>query len=287
MTDDTTQAWLDRWDGDRTLERPENWQARAAVLEHIEWLWPAPADDAGAALPARVQALRTRLERVQARLCRRLRAAVRAGLGPQLFRQWQQAAAEAPAMRTDEAERYDALDDLVAGVFGLTDPGGELLPLAPEMVFYQPTPMRHVLDLLARAALGPDDLLVDLGSGLGQVPMLATICTGARALGVEWQPAYVACARRAARRLGLRRVAFLAQDARVADLSAGTVFFLYTPFRGALLRAVLDALRAEAARRPIRLCSFGPCTATLAGEPWLRADGPLAAGRVAVFHARG
>lgn len=284
MHEDTTQAWLDRWDSDRSLETPANWQARAAVLERIDACWPASMDEADAALPARVQALRARLERAETAWHRRLRAAVRAGHGPRLFRQWQQDASA--AKHADDADGYDALDDLAAGVFALADPGAELLPLAPEMVFYQPTPVRHVLDMLVRTGLGAGEVLVDLGSGLGQVPLLAAACTGARALGIEWQPAYVACARRAAHRLGLREVTFLTQDARVADLSVGTVFFLYTPFRGAVLRTVLDGLRAQAARRTIRLCSFGPCTATLAGEPWLCADGPLAAGRLAVFHTR-
>lgn len=215
-------------------------------------------------------------------LHRRLRAAIRAGQGRELFRRWRQGVREP---RDIDGEGYDALDELVAGVLRLADPGGALLPLAPEMVFYQPTPARHVLDMLARTALGPRDVLVDLGAGLGQVSMLAALCTGARAIGVEWQPAYVACAERAARTLRLDGVRFLAQDARAADLSGGTVFFLYTPFRGAVMREVLDGLRAQAARRPIRLCTFGPCSRVVAHETWLRADGPIGADRVVLFHA--
>jgi hypothetical protein len=283
MVADPILAGFDRLARDGTLETPEGWRPRAEALEWIEGVWPVIAQDGGTpGLAARVLALRARLEHADAALHRRLRAAIRAGQGAGLFRRWQRDPA-----RAADGEGYDALDELVAGVLRLADPGSALLPLAPDMVFYQPTPARHVLDMLARTHLGPRDMLVDLGAGLGHVPMLAALCTGARAVGVEWQPAYVACARRAARALGLGATQFVAQDARTADLSAGTVFFLYTPFSGAVLRDVLDALRAEGTRRPIRLCTFGPCTPVVAGEAWLRADGPLAVDRVAVFQALG
>lgn len=281
---DKIRQRLDRLESHAALGSPMHWRARAEALEWLEDVWPIMTDDDRAGgLIARAQAMRARLEQADAALHRRLRAAIRAGRGPELLQRW---LVEASSQAVD-GEGYDALDALVAGVLQVADPGDALVPLAPDMVFYQPTPARHVLDMLGRTALGPDDVLVDLGAGLGHVPMLAALCTGARAVGVEWQPAYVACARRAARTLGLDAVRFVAQDARHADLSAGTVFFLYTPFGGAVLREVLDALRAEAARRPIRLCTFGPCTAAVAGEPWLRAEGPWPADRVALFHAVG
>jgi hypothetical protein len=82
-------------------------------------------------------------------------------------------------------------------------------------------------------------------------------------------------------------VTFAQQDARTADLAAGTVFYLYTPFLGTILRAVLDALRREAASRPIRICTFGPCTPIIAREPWLlETTGTLAEDRIAVFRTR-
>ncbi|HEY6941484.1 MAG TPA: hypothetical protein VI238_08445 [Dokdonella sp.] len=83
--------------------------------------------------------------------------------------------------------------------------------------------------------------------------------------------------------LKLDRVAFFEQDARVADLSTGTVFYLYTPFGGPILRAVLDALRAQASQRPIRVCSYGPCTSAIGGEAWLVPTAPVEPGRIAAF----
>lgn len=181
---------------------------------------------------------------------------------------------------------YDYLDELVIGVLQFEEPGAAVVPLAAEMVFYQPTPARHIFDLLGRTALTERDVLVDLGSGLGHVALLACICTSARSIGIELEPAFIDCARRSAEGLNLNNVTFLEQDARAADLSAGTVFYLYTPFRGTILRAVLDALRREAEKRPIRVCTFGPCTPTVDKEEWLEATGVLAEDRIAVFCSR-
>lgn len=165
---------------------------------------------------------------------------------------------------------YDYLDELILGVLQFDEPGEEG-PRRAEMVPYQPTPARHIFDLLGRVELGAGDVLMDLGSGLGHVALMAAICTKARCIGIELEPAYVECARRSAAGLNLSNVKFVEQDARAADLSAGTVFYLYTPFTGTILRAVLDLLRREAESRQIRVCTYGPCTMTVAEEPWLEA----------------
>ena len=153
------------------------------------------------------------------------------------------------------------------------------------MVAYQPTPAREILALIERAGLRPGDVFCDLGSGLGHVVLLVALLSGARARGVEVEPAYCEYAERCARGLKLRGVEFLRADARAAPLTEVTVFFLYTPFRGALLQQVLERLRAEAAERPVRVCSYGPCTKDLARAAWLRPedDCDLGEHEVAVF----
>lgn len=183
-----------------------------------------------------------------------------------------------------EGDRYSALDDLVGGVLRLVDPGS-VAKLPPEMVFYQPTPARHIGELIERADIAERDVCIDLGSGLGHVPLLVSICTGAHGIGIEREAAYVDCARRCASALNVANVAFVRQDARDAQLSSGTVFYLYTPFTGSVLRSVLDALKREAATRAIRVCTYGPCTSTIAAERWLRADDPPSGDRVAVFRS--
>jgi trans-aconitate methyltransferase len=137
------------------------------------------------------------------------------------------------------------------------------------MVPYQPTPARHIFDLIDRTQPDEQDVLIDLGSGLGQVPLMVAACTGARSVGIEIEPAYVAHARKTANALHLQQATFLEGDARAADLSAGTLFYLYTPFTGTILRSVLDALHQQAASRPVRIGTFGPCTRVVSGEQWL------------------
>jgi len=94
-------------------------------------------------------------------------------------------------------------------------------------------------------------------------------------------------ARRAAQALRVDRASFLAQDARDADVSHGTVFYLYTPFTGDMLRHVLDRLRGEACRRSFRIATLGPCTPAVAGEPWLRAVSEPSTDRVTLFRSVG
>ena len=51
-------------------------------------------------------------------------------------------------------------------------------------------------------------------------------------------------------------------------------------------RRVVDALRQQATRRVIRICSYGPCTPAIAQEPWLQADESPVADRITVFRSR-
>jgi hypothetical protein len=147
---------------------------------------------------------------------------------------------------------FDSRDELLSGVLQLLDPSEPNLQPSPEMVPYQPTPVRHILQLIAATAVRQDDVFVDLGSGLGHVPLLVSMVTGAQSLGVEVQAAYVASAQRCAQSLRLSRVEFTAQDARDAYLSHGTMFYLYSPFNGSILAGVLSARRGESMRRAHR-----------------------------------
>lgn len=273
--------WLSRLERDASLREPERLRERSDALDRLDaWRALAPSDGDTA---ARIDALEAELQAVDAHLCERLRDAIRDGDGVSglldLVR----------ANRDDDgdpsSDRYDHLDALVSGVLRIEESPVSLAVLDAGMVFYQPTPARHIFDAIERCGLDRGDVLVDLGAGLGHVPLLASICTGARCIGIEWQAAYVEAARHCARELRLAQVRFEQGDVRVADLSEGTVFYLYTPFEGAMLREVLEQLRAEARRRAIRLCTLGPCTATIAGETWLRADGPCDRHRPVVFRS--
>lgn len=276
---DELPALLDRIESDPALHRPDQLRQRAQLADQLEFHLLALEQGAfGGPLRQRAERARLALEAADAALYRAAREELRAGRGAQWLRQWQDETV-APGAEAG----YDHLDQLVAGVLALEDPGEPLLPLGAGMVFYQPTPARQVFDLLGRLRLDEHDVLVDLGAGLGHVALLAAACSPAASVGIEREARYVACAQRCAARLGLARASFLCQDARDADLSRGTVFYLYTPFAGAILREVLQRLAREASARPLRICTLGPCTAEVAAQPWLRRDGAADARRVNIF----
>lgn len=278
------QAFISELEQDCALREPDRLRERSDVLDRLEtWRFcgPPPESAVEAELCDRVEALCAELEAIDDRLYQSIRQDIQRGAGAHRLLEWARAADPDVQVRGDS---YDHLDALVSGILQIDEPEPRLAGLAAEMVFYQPTPARHVFDMLARTALDQRDVLIDLGSGLGHVPLLASICTGARCIGIEWEAAHVECAQRCAQALKLDRVTFVQGDVRAADLSAGTVFYLYTPFEGAMLRDVLDLLKAQAATREIRICTLGPCTATVAQESWLQVVGPWESHRPAVFH---
>lgn len=230
--------------------------------------------------------IRTRLEVVDEALFRRLRQEIASGNYTNTGLRERIAEYAGPATPESQAEEgYDALDALVNGLL-LEDPA----PVSPdqykpEMIFYQPTPARIVLEMVERADFQPDDLFYDIGSGLGQVAILVHLLTGIRSKGVEIVPAYAEYARRCARRLNLSLVEFIAGDARTANYAEGTVFFLYTPFKGEILAQMLERLRQVSTQRQIRLCTYGPCTLQVARQNWLEPLDPNSAqvNRLALF----
>lgn len=150
-------------------------------------------------------------------------------------------------------------------LLGLPEPPpDEALP--PGAVPYLPAGVEEILTLVREAPLRPGDELVDLGSGMGRVAILAHLLSGARARGVEIQAALVREATACCARLGLPDVTFTCADAAEVDLD-GSVFFLYAPFGGETLARVMRRLEAVARRRPIVVCAVG---LELPGERWLR-----------------
>ena len=277
MVGDSLERLMSQWERDDSLLEANQLCRRIEVLDHLDAYFPSAdlrsthSDQINSKLNRRARAIYTRLEVANTELYQSIRLEIQWGIRPAVFVQLlQQSNSDSPA----RANSYDYLDELISGVLQFDEPSAEPVHTGPEIVFYQPTPARHIFALIAAGAISESDVLVDLGSGLGHVPLLVSICTRARSIGVELEPAYVASARRCAQRLNLSRVTFHEDDARNADLSGGTVFYLYTPFSGSILRAVMNSLRDQAAVRPIKICTFGPCTSVIGQEPWLEAMSP-------------
>jgi hypothetical protein len=222
------------------------------------------------ALKQRADMLVQRLEETDERLFQKLRAGVRSGhyTGADLRHQLNEYA-ERAANAANQDVGYDALDAFVNGLLAIDVVPDETRVREPEMVPYQPTPVRVLLELVEAVDLGRQDILYDLGSGLGQVPILVNLLTGAKTKGVEFEPAYCRYARQCAKGLNLSRVEFVNLDAREADYADGSVFFLYTPFEGQLLQAVLDRLREQSGKRALKVCAYGPCVPQVSNQEWL------------------
>jgi hypothetical protein len=290
--DHDLHAFLCGLEADSSLFQPEQLRERLIVLDDLDARFGGFDSEeftrcTDLRIHKRAKALWTQLEAANAKLYQSVRSDIVRGGQPRMLLQWlQDSASQNESKKTLPGLGFDCRDEFVSGVLQLREPSEPNLQQSPEMVRYQPTPVRHILRLIAATALAEDDVLVDLGSGLGHVPLLVSMLTGAQSLGIEVQAAYVASARECAQSLRLSRARFIPLDAREADLSSGTVFYLYSPFNGSILTDVLCALRMESTRRSIKICSLGPCTHTVANETWLKASALPDIERITVFDSQ-
>jgi predicted RNA methylase len=158
-----------------------------------------------------------------------------------------------------EEPGYNNLDMFINGLLSFQSIPEPVKDLEPEMVFYQKTPSRMVFELAEKVPFGENDVFFDLGSGLGQVAILVNFLTGITAIGIEFEPAFCNYARDSATALNLSNVTFMNADARDVDYSEGTVFFMYTPFKGEILQEVLAILQKEAMARKIKMITYAGC----------------------------
>ena len=101
-------------------------------------------------------------------------------------------------------------------------------PLRKPNVRYEPSPQLVVDAMLKLAEVKQNDLLYDLGSGDGRIPISAARDYGARAVGIDIDPKLVALANANARTAGVAdRVQFRNQDLFEADISEATVVTLF------------------------------------------------------------
>ena len=101
-------------------------------------------------------------------------------------------------------------------------------PLLTDEVPFITTPDQVTLAMLRLAQVGPNDHLIDLGSGDGRIVVTAARQFGASGLGVEIVPDLVKQSIRNARQAGVaERTVFRVQDIFETDLSAATVVTMY------------------------------------------------------------
>lgn len=148
-------------------------------------------------------------------------------------------------------------DAWVDEIFGIQDVPTDGPELPRGCVPYLPCPVDAILGAIDAAAIGAEDVFVDVGAGVGRVAALVHLLTGASVIALEIQPVLAATARELAARLGLSNFQVVVGD--VVELTPvitiGTVLFMYCPFTGPRLEGVLDGLKPTAKQRTLRLCT--------------------------------
>jgi predicted O-methyltransferase YrrM len=98
---------------------------------------------------------------------------------------------------------------------------------APDVI-YVPTPQEVVDAMLALANVTSKDVVYDLGSGDGRIPITAAQKYGARAIGIDIDPERIKEANQNLAKANVGdRVRFLNQDLFETDISEATVVTLY------------------------------------------------------------
>ncbi|MEA2719039.1 MAG: hypothetical protein QOJ39_903 [Candidatus Eremiobacteraeota bacterium] len=147
---------------------------------------------------------------------------------------------------------------------------GELDPdaIGPSLehaTHYEATPVAQAESLLEASPLRPEDAtFVDLGAGMGRVVMLAARRPFRAVIGVEISPALVEIARE--NLASLRDPERIVRDVKIVRADAAEyvfprgdlVLFLYNPFRGPVMEAVLERLRTAGEQREVVLLYHTP-----------------------------
>lgn len=123
---------------------------------------------------------------------------------------------------------------------------------------YEPAEWRVLRRILRRRELGPDDVFLDMGSGMGRVVLQATAYRPKRVIGVELSEELSDIARanldRNRHRLKTQDVELVTSDALEYEIPDDvTVTFFNNPFTGSVFAAVMEKLVASLDRNPRRL----------------------------------
>jgi predicted RNA methylase len=101
-------------------------------------------------------------------------------------------------------------------------------PLRSPDVIFVPTPQEVVDAMLKLAKVTKNDVIYDLGSGDGRIPITAAKTYGARGVGIDIDPQRIKEATENLKTAGVGdRVKFLNQDLFTTDISEATVVSLY------------------------------------------------------------
>ncbi len=99
---------------------------------------------------------------------------------------------------------------------------------------------------------GPDDVVYDIGAGMGRVVCILARLPLRRCVGVELFEPLCQKARKNAERLRGRksRIDIICADATTADMADGTIYFLFNPFGPETLSDTMENIRRSVAINP-------------------------------------
>lgn len=138
-----------------SLFQPERLRERLIALDDLDARFGGfDSGDSTTCTDSRIQqrakALRERLEAANAELYLPVRSDLVRGGQPCALLHWlQDSASEYESQIPLLGLGFDYRDELLSGVLQLREPSEPNLEPSPEMVFYQPTPVRHILHLIA------------------------------------------------------------------------------------------------------------------------------------------
>jgi SAM-dependent methyltransferase len=133
-------------------------------------------------------------------------------------------------------------------------------------VGHEPSPWFILPRILRRHEVGPEDVFLDMGAGMGRVLLeAARLYPFKRAIGVELSEDFARVAgeviERNRHRLRCKQVEIVCADAREYRFPDDvTVVYLYNPFLGDVFAAAVQGILASVDRRPrrLRLIYFNP-----------------------------
>jgi SAM-dependent methyltransferase len=135
---------------------------------------------------------------------------------------------------------------LTAMIAAIVAPSSAQQPaqLRPPDVIFVPTPQEVVDAMLKLAKVSASDVVYDLGSGDGRIPITAARTYGARGVGIDIDPQRIKEATENLKQSGMGdKVRFLNQDLFTTNISEATVVTLY--LLPSLNLKVLPKLNAE------------------------------------------
>ena len=147
---------------------------------------------------------------------------------------------------------------------------------------YIPSSYRDVFAVLDRTGIGPDDIVTDVGCGLGRVVFAASYRGAARVDGIDLIPSLVEAAKSnlSSSRLKHRDIRFHARNALDHDLGETTLLYLFHPFGPEILGEVIEKARNDrrsaGIRRALRIAYVNPVGEAVLNEAgWLRPVGHM------------